>query len=99
MNVLEKHLDDPAFGMAEFADALCVSKSKLYRTITELTGSGPNELIRNYRLSRAAVMLQEGSCSVKEVAYQCGFSHLSYFAKCFRKKYGKLPSEMLRPAA
>jgi len=27
------------------------------------------------------------------VAYECGFNNPSYFAECFKKQYGVLPSQ------
>jgi AraC-like DNA-binding protein len=92
--ILEQNLDETDFGLDQFADALCVSKSRLYRKLIELTGSRPNELIRHYRLLRARTMLKDEAGSIKEIAYGCGFSNLSYFAKCFREHFGVLPSEV-----
>jgi AraC-like DNA-binding protein len=92
--ILEQTLEDSDFGLDQFADALCVSKSRLYRKLKELTGSRPNELIRQYRLLRARTKIMDKTGSIKEIAYQCGFSNLSYFAKCFREQFGVLPSEV-----
>jgi AraC-like DNA-binding protein len=92
--ILEQNLEEAYFGLDEFADALCVSKSRLYRKLIELTGCRPNELIRHYRLLRARTMLIDKTGSIKEIAYRCGFSNLSYFAKCFKEQFGVLPSEV-----
>ncbi|WP_416387707.1 helix-turn-helix domain-containing protein [Enterocloster clostridioformis] len=35
----------------------------------------------------------EHNSSVSEVAYSCGFNDMSYFAKEFKKKYGKAPNQ------
>ncbi len=94
--ILEQNLEEPDFGVDQFADALCVSKSRLYRKLLELTGHRPNELIRQYRLLRARTMITDKIGSIKEIAYRCGFSNLSYFAKCFREQFGVLPSEVLK---
>ena len=38
-------------------------------------------------------MLKRPSCRVNEVCYAVGFNTPSYFAKCFKRAYGVLPSE------
>jgi AraC-like DNA-binding protein len=92
--ILDTNLADPEFGLNQFAGELCMSKSKLYRKLTELTGYCPNELIRHYRLQRGFSLVSNQTGSIKEIAYQCGFSNLSYFAKCFKEKFGVSPSEI-----
>ena len=53
-------------------------------------GMTPVDYMKNYRLDAAARMLREGT-RVTEVVYNVGFSSSSYFAKCFKEKYGVLP--------
>jgi len=36
------------------------------------------------------------AASVTEVALNCGFSHLSRFAACYRERFGHLPRETAR---
>ena len=52
-----------------------------------------NELIRTFRLQRAAQLLEQNWGPVTQVAYEVGFSNPSYFSKVFKEKYGVLPSE------
>ena len=76
---------------------IALSRSHLLRKITALTGVSVNELIRTFRLQRAAQLLEQSWGPVTQVAYEVGFSNLSYFSKVFKEQYGVLPSEF--PAA
>ncbi len=73
-----------------------MSKSKMYRKSIALTGFSPNDLIKEFRLKRSLKRLGESHTNISEVAYESGFSSLSYFSKCFQKKYNITPSEFLR---
>jgi DNA-binding response OmpR family regulator len=93
METIESQLSDPLFSVEIFADAMCISQAQLYRKLKALTNFTPNELIRNVRLERAALLLKQRSGTVAEVGYQVGFSGLSYFSKVFKDKFGTTPSE------
>ena len=47
---------------------------------------------RDHRLSVAASLLSSDK-PITEVAYSCGFSSSSYFAKLFQSKYGMTPQK------
>ena len=83
------------FSVGTMNKAMGCSKSKLYRKILSLTGRSPNTFIIDYRLKEALKLLDKNAGNVSEIAFETGFSSLSYFSKCFRKKYGCLPSSLL----
>lgn len=91
--VLEEHLDDSDFDPEALAAAMTISRVHLNRKLRGLLGLRTSDFIRNLRLKRAAELLRVQSGTVSEIAYQVGFNHLSYFARCFKEQYGKLPSE------
>jgi AraC-like DNA-binding protein len=75
-----------------FERHLGLSKSKLYRKLTVLTGNSPNNFLLHYRLKRIVQKLHKSNESISELAYSGGFNSPSYFAKCFKKVYGLTPS-------
>ncbi|MCR9171183.1 MAG: helix-turn-helix domain-containing protein [bacterium] len=38
--------------------------------------------------------LKDPSKSISEVAYNVGFTNLSYFTRSFKQEFGKLPSDV-----
>ena len=71
-----------------------LSRVQLYRKIKSITGSSPVEILRNARLNRAYQLLLTTDKSVSEVAYAVGFTAPSYFTKCFKDEYGKVPGDV-----
>jgi AraC-like DNA-binding protein len=96
MNYMESNWKNPNLQVDDLARHLGHSKSQLYRKMTSLTGASPNSFIKYYRLHKALDLIKDQSGNVSEVAYEAGFNSPSYFAKCFYKRYGVLPSEYLQ---
>jgi signal transduction histidine kinase/DNA-binding response OmpR family regulator len=90
--LMEREYSDPNFGVPEMQQALAMSKTQLHRKIKALTNESPGELLRNFRLKKAAGLLSQKTDTVTQIAYQVGFNNLSYFAKCFKALYGVPPS-------
>jgi len=91
--VIEAHLDEESFGVAELAEEMNMSRSTLLRRVKSSTGVSVALFIRQVRLRHAREMLQDTSLTISEVAYKVGFSSSSYFTKCFREEYGYPPGE------
>lgn len=81
------------FNALQLADELCVSRVQLYRKAKEAQLASPAALIRERRLSEALKLLKSGEYCVTAACFDSGFNHLSYFARCFRNKYGVNPSQ------
>ncbi len=94
-HIVEKHIADEQFSVELLAKGIGMSRSQLHRKLRALTDRSASEFIRTLRLQRAAILLQQKQFSVTEVAYEVGFNNPSYFAACFRKQFGKLPSEYM----
>jgi AraC-like DNA-binding protein len=82
----------PAHAIEHLIPELGLSRTSLFRKVKSLTDLSTNELIRNYRLKRAAQLLRQGQ-AVNQTAYQVGFDSPAYFSKCFRELYQLTPSE------
>ncbi len=93
IEILEQHISDPDFTARELAKNLGMSRAHLNRKLKGLTGQKTTEFIRFVRLKRAAELLHQKYGTVSEIAYESGFNHLSYFARCFKEQYGVAPSE------
>jgi AraC-like DNA-binding protein len=88
-------LDDEQLSVESLALDVGFSRSQLLRKIRSLTGLKVNELIRTFRLQKAVQLLEQRWGGVSQVAYEVGFSNLSYFSSVFKKECGILPSEYL----
>lgn len=93
--VIEENLSNPEFSQDDFAAALNMSKSSLYRKIKGLLDVSPNDFIRIKRIKKAAHLFDEGEDSVSEVCYTVGFSSPSYFSKCFYREFNQTPKEYI----
>ncbi len=93
LEVIEKNMNDCQFDVNRFYPEMGMSRMQLFRKLKALINQTPSEFIRNMRLQRAAQLIEQKFGNVAEVTFEVGFNNLSYFSKCFRDKYGMLPSE------
>lgn len=91
--IFEQKWNEEEFNIDSLVKQLGMSKAQLYRNIMSLTGCSPNVFIREYRLKKALKLLESMKGNISEIAFESGFNNPSYFSKCFKKKYGILPSE------
>ncbi|WP_170110505.1 ATP-binding protein [Flavilitoribacter nigricans] len=92
LEVLEKQHSDPDFGPDELARSVFISRTVLYRKISELTGLTVALFINYYRLQKGQELLLQSDLPIKDIAYQTGFNSADYFSKCYKEKFGKSPS-------
>lgn len=94
--IIEQHISDYNFTVEGFAKEIGFSRMQLHRKIHALTDQSANELIRSYRLKKAARLLVKKAGNISEVAYEVGFNNPSYFASSFKNLFGYSPSEYLQ---
>ncbi len=95
LEVAKANIPNTEFDKEEFASAMNVSSSLLYKKIKSLTDQSPTDFIKTIRLNHAVVLLQSKNYTVTEVSELCGFASLGYFSTVFSKHFGKSPSEYL----
>ncbi|WP_415328407.1 helix-turn-helix domain-containing protein [Chryseobacterium sp. MMS23-Vi53] len=67
-----------------------VSKSNFFKMFKDELGTSPNEFILQERINRAKELLASQN-SIKETAYQTGFSDANYFTRVFKQFVGVTP--------
>ncbi len=95
MNYTEATWSNENLQIDDFSKPTGCSKSQLYRKMVSLTGKSPNSFVMEYRLNEALDLLNSNAGNIAEIAFNTGFSSPSYFSKCFKKKFGNLPSDYL----
>lgn len=67
------------------------SRTNFYRKIKSLTGISPTDLLRVYRLNRAAELLLSREYTIGEVSEKVGFGSQSHFSSLFKKHFNVSP--------
>ena len=92
LNYINENINEPELSVEVLASKVFLSRSQLYRKIKTLTGVSVNEFIRNVRLEKAKELIELGNDNITEISFKVGFSSPSYFTKCYKEKYGHLPT-------
>lgn len=93
--IIEDKIDDPDLNVNLLCQLADISSKQLYRKIKQLTGFTAVDYIKSIRMKKAAMYLSNKNFTIAEVMYMVGFSNHSYFAKCFRDKFGKTPRQYI----
>ena len=74
-----------------FAEKSNVSISTFRKNFKEQYGISPLQYRNRLRIDRATALLEDGSCTISEVAYASGFDNVGYFCKLYKQITGKTP--------
>jgi len=94
MEVVHENMSNADFTKDDFASAMNVSSSLLYKKIKSLTGQSPVDFIKFARLENSMKLIQSKKHTITEVSEMCGFSSIGYFSTVFKKHFGKSPTEI-----
>lgn len=88
---IDNSLDNCDLNVNMLGRELGFSRTNFYRKVKALTGISPNDLLRVYRLNRAAELLLTREYTVGEVGERTGFGNQSHFSSLFKKHFGVSP--------
>lgn len=88
---IQNNYADPV-RVKDIADYVGVNRSYLYTLFQDNLQLSPKEYLTNFRLTRAAELLQLTDLSVETVAMSCGYQDALGFSKIFKAKMGITPS-------
>ena len=77
--------------VADLAEALEFSESRLRVLFKEAAGIPLGSYIQNYRLNRAMALLRTTDLSIADVAEEAGFGSPQAFSRIFKKEIGQTP--------
>ena len=83
--------DNLRAGTGRMAEVAGVSPAHLSRTLKAYRNQTPTDFLLELRLQRASALLRTEAEEIGEIALDCGFENLSYFYRCFQKRFGQTP--------
>ncbi len=92
-SLIEENLDNQSFDLNNLARELYLNRTHFYQKVKVLTNQTPFELLKMYRLKKAAELLAQKGLSVNEVFMMTGFKSRTHFAKVFKEKYNISPGK------
>lgn len=92
LRYIYEHYAEPVT-LADLAQAAHISRSEAGRCFHTYLGCSPIDALIQYRLQTARRLLREGSLTLQEISFACGFHSVNYFSRQFKKTYGYAPSQ------
>jgi len=96
MSIIERNIEENDLKAELFVKELGMSHSVVYKKLKALTGLSIVEFVRDFKLKRAAQLIEQDELTISEVCYKVGFTDRRYFSLAFKKKFGRAPSEYVK---
>ena len=87
------HYTDTDLSVSLIANEFGYTADYLTRLFSRYTGETIGAFITDFRLGKAAYLLQRSDVTINDLTVMVGYSSSNYFAKAFKKAYGATPSE------
>lgn len=92
---VQNHFSSDILSVSTLARKFAMSESTLLRLLKRLTGLSPVQYLQEVRLNEARRLLENRRYdSIAKVASMVGYDDARSFARSFRQRFGKLPSEV-----
>ena len=94
--LMKEHYTESEYGLDAFIRDMGYSKTLVNQKMQNLAGIPIGQFMKNFRLDMGYQLLEQkkGDANVSEVAYAVGFNDPKYFTKCFKQRFGCLPSSV-----
>lgn len=90
--ILQRRFAEPDFSAQKLAFEAGLSERYVNELLYE-AGASFSMRLNELRLHKAADLLsRHGERRISDVAFECGFNDLSYFNRCFRRRFGLTPT-------
>lgn len=93
LQIIEQNLDQEELGSTLIAHCMAMSPRQFYRKFKDISNAAPSDLIKSYRMEKAARLLQEQELSIQDVISEVGISSRSYFYKEFTRRFNMTPKD------
>ncbi|VAW46809.1 hypothetical protein MNBD_GAMMA02-292 [hydrothermal vent metagenome] len=92
VKVIENNYQNSQLNRDKIASKMAVSDRQLQRKIKALIDQNPMDMLREYRLKKAAERLKDGY-QVAQPSDEAGFKSPTHFSQCFKAHYGLTPKQ------
>ncbi|MBL4560716.1 MAG: response regulator [Labilibaculum sp.] len=93
MEFISENISNPDLSVEMISSKMNLSSTHLYRKLKAITNQSTKDILKNYRLQKAAQMIKNNEGNITEIMYSVGFNSLSSFSKSFKSIFGVSPSE------
>jgi AraC-like DNA-binding protein len=91
--IIIENMVDP-LTIEELSKKVVLNTYKLKVGFKELYGTTIFGYLRDIRMEKARILLEDVGKNINQIAQEVGYSNPSHFSAAFRKKYGMNPSEL-----
>ena len=95
-HILDKNIENQDLDVEHLVKELYMNRTDFYKKVKVVTNYTPYELIKNFRIKKAADLLVEKQLSVNEVFMMTGFKSRPHFNKQFKEIFGVPPGAYLK---
>jgi AraC-like DNA-binding protein len=92
LTILDKRFTEPDFSAQKLAAAAGRSERYVNELLYEAGASFTMRLLELRLRNAADLLAHAGERRISDIAFDCGFNDLSYFNRCFRRRFGLTPT-------
>jgi AraC-like DNA-binding protein len=91
LTILQRRFAEPDFSAQKLATEAGLSERYVNELLYE-AGASFTARLNELRIRKAADLLARKPGRISDIAFECGFNDLSYFNRCFRRRFGLTPT-------